>query len=291
MSGMLQRFIQRLAPVSDGTGPAAAREALGLCLGLIIVLGISKPLLDGALGLTGAAFTLAAAWQVFIPLDRLDARGVDPATFGIHAHGLLGNLFRRVRILLWVPMHAGTLKVVPRTFSAWFGPYVSRTPVDWRGARRDVGFLTLASVLTFPPFVVGYVLWQQFLAERAGHTAVFTPTLPPSFVEMVFTQICVVGVCEELFYRGYIHTLLIQAWPPRFTFWGASLGKAVMVGSALFALGHFVGEWNPLRLGPFFPALLFCALRSAGGSIMGAVVYHGLCNIVGEVMRVSVTWQ
>lgn len=289
MLKVLTRALDRLAPPSNGEGPAAAREAIGLCVGLILVLAISKPLLDGALGLPGAAFTLAAAWQLFIPLDRLDARRIDPAEFGIHAHGLISVPLRMLmRLLLWVRfMRRSVGGAVARVLR----PYARVRSVDWKGARKDLGLCALASLLTFPAFGVGYVVFQELLAQQRGKHAVYSFTWPPDVIGLLATHILLVGLVEELFYRGYIHTLLVRAWPPRFTVGGASIGKAVLVGSALFALGHFAGEWNPLRLGPFFPAILFCALRSWSGSILGAVIYHGLSNVVGEVMRVSVTWQ
>ena len=54
--------------------------------------------------------------------------------------------------------------------------------------------------------------------------------------------------------------------------------------SALFALGHFLGEWNPLRLAPFIPSLIFAWQRNATGSILGAIAFHGLCNILAEML-------
>lgn len=117
---LLSRLLQRLAPSSQGLSPSdAAREAWRLGLGLIVLLGISKPLLDGALGLTGAAFTLAAAWQLMVPLDRLDRARVHPATYGIHFHGLLG-----------VPLRMLEWRLVS---SAWSRKDRARQPPWWRG--------------------------------------------------------------------------------------------------------------------------------------------------------------
>jgi hypothetical protein len=268
-----------------------ASEALWASAGLVLLLGLSKPLLDGALGLGGAAFTLAAAYQLYVPLRRLDRARVDPATFGIHAHGLLGVPLRwvRARVLLvgrLVGARAGALAL-----SSWLWPYARQARLDGRGAARDLGLALAAAAVTFPPFAVGYVVMQQWQASGAGKTAELHLRLPPDVMVLLLTHLFLVALPEELFYRGYVHTLLVRAWPPRFTVLGASVGRAVLVGSALFALGHFAGEWNPARLGPFFPAILFCALRSWGGSIAGAVLYHGLSNVMGEVMRVSVTWH
>jgi membrane protease YdiL (CAAX protease family) len=38
----------------------------------------------------------------------------------------------------------------------------------------------------------------------------FAPTLPPNFAEVAFTQLVVVGLSEEFFFRGYLQTQLNQ---------------------------------------------------------------------------------
>jgi uncharacterized protein len=93
-----------------------------------------------------------------------------------------------------------------------------------------------------------------------------------------------VALPEEVFYRGYLQPRLEERWPPTRRWLGVPLGRAAVLACALFALGHFLGEWNPMRLGPFFPGLLFAWLRNRSGSVVGAVTYHALCNILGEVL-------
>jgi hypothetical protein len=87
-----------------------------------------------------------------------------------------------------------------------------------------------------------------------------------------------IALPEELFYRGFVEHRLERHWPTRLFPIGVPLGRTVVLSSALFALGHFVGEWNPARLGPFFPAFLFSLLTRRSGCIAGAVCYHGLSN-------------
>ncbi|MBI5497311.1 MAG: CPBP family intramembrane metalloprotease [Deltaproteobacteria bacterium] len=286
----LNALLDRLAPPSQAHPERGPREVLGLCAGLVILLGLSKPLLDGALGLPGAAFTLAAAWQLVIPLDRLDRARIPPRAYGIHAHGLVGVPLRILSYAL-VRLLRPRGRRRARAVSWWLHPYTVGARLDGRGAARSLGLAMLACAVTFPPFAWGYVEVQRWLAAQSGHSIKVAWQLPAGFAALMFTHLVVVAVPEELFYRGYVHTLLARAWPPRVTVLGAGLGKAVLLGSAWFALGHFVGEWNPTRLLPFFPALLFCALRSSSGSILAAVVYHGLSNVIGEVVRVSVTWS
>jgi membrane protease YdiL (CAAX protease family) len=74
-------------------------------------------------------------------------------------------------------------------------------------------------------------------------------------------------------------------WPsPQRPAWMVPLGRATVVTALLFAVGHFVGEYNPARLGPFFPALLFSWLTRRSGSIFGSVVYHGLSNAFSAML-------
>ena len=77
----------------------------------------------------------------------------------------------------------------------------------------------------------GRALW---LAERSA-THLFGVALP-----------------EETFYRGFLLTVFQSVWVPTTTVFGVRFGKAAIITNLFFALGHFIGEWNPLRFGPFF---------------------------------------
>ncbi|HVR03393.1 MAG TPA: CPBP family glutamic-type intramembrane protease, partial [Polyangia bacterium] len=69
--------------------------------------------------------------------------------------------------------------------------------------------------------------------------------------------------------------------------WGAPVGWALVVSSALFALGHVVVVPNPQRLAVFFPALVFGWMRGRTGSIAAGATFHALCNVVADVMHTS----
>ena len=64
---------------------------------------------------------------------------------------------------------------------------------------------------------------------------------------------------------------------------GAPVGWALVVSSALFALGHVAVIPNPQRLAVFFPALLFGWMRARTGSIAAGASFHALCNVVSDV--------
>ena len=75
---------------------------------------------------------------------------------------------------------------------------------------------------------------------------------------------------EETFYRGWLQTLLARRWGP----W-----MAIPFTSLLFALSHLFVAPGWLRVATFFPGLVMGALRYRNGSVLPAIVYHGVCNV------------
>jgi uncharacterized protein len=107
----------------------------------------------------------------------------------------------------------------------------------------------------------------------------------PDVVLMAATQIFVVALPEELFFRGYLFGRLEERWPPTRRLLGAPVGLALLVSSALFALGHVLVDFNPQRLAVFFPGLVFCWMRARTGSIAPGALFHALCNVYSDVLH------
>jgi len=103
---------------------------------------------------------------------------------------------------------------------------------------------------------------------------------------LVVTQLLLVAIPEEFFYRAYLQGAFARAWPgARRRVLGVATNPAALVAtSALFALGHFAVGFDPQRLAVFFPSLLFGWMKDATGSIAAAAVFHALCNIVVDVL-------
>jgi CAAX protease family protein len=148
--------------------------------------------------------------------------------------------------------------------------------------REDLSLVALLSLVTIVPFAIGHHFWQTLLNHRPFHARV-----PEDLIANVLTQIFVVALAEELYFRGYLQERLTRIWPPSKRIFGVPFGLAIVVAAAVFALGHFVGEYRPDRLGPFFPALLFGLLRQRTQTIVGAVAYHAFCNILSDVLWAS----
>lgn len=130
----------------------------------------------------------------------------------------------------------------------------------------------------FPPFIVGFVFWHQPKLP-------FTWQPDPDLVEYALTQVIVVGLPEEALFRGYLQGRLEDAWPRRTRFLRVSLGlRAWLLQALLFAILHFIVDYNPARLAVFFPALLFGWVRSLRGGIGAAVFVHAACNVLSDTL-------
>lgn len=105
-------------------------------------------------------------------------------------------------------------------------------------------------------------------------------------LNFVLTQLLLVALSEEIFYRGYLQTRLDEAFPPRRRILGAPIGISLVITSIVFALTHLAAHRSPVVLAVFFPSLIFGWLRARTGSIVGSVAFHGLCNIWVQLLAV-----
>jgi membrane protease YdiL (CAAX protease family) len=265
---------------------AGAREALIASCVLVLLLGAGKPLATLVPFGADVLFTLVAGYQLYVPLWLVQARGEAPESHAIHVHGLLLGPIAWLRARVVRRARAGRRRMARKR-----GRFLRATLAHYgRGASfrpgpffADVGRALLVALITFPPFIVAHHLWWQLLASP-GANVLFVPHLPPDLGVLLLKNTLLVALPEEMFYRGFVETRLERLWPTRRFILGVPLGKTVIVASAFFALGHFAGEWNPARFGPFFPAFVFSMLRRKSGSILGPVLYHGMSNAFSTVL-------
>ncbi len=228
-------------------GDAGARGPLGVALLTTLVASALSYLLPDAHAATGVGLCFLAAVFVLV-LRTGDGQTIE--RFGLS----LGGLFEPDRAL-----DAGRL---------------------WRGALRATAVALALSLVIFPAFWLGYVIWYR---PRGA----FVAGPPPALWRDVFGQLLGVAFPEEAFFRGYLQSALDRAWPPRFRFAGAPLGAGIVVSSAIFAGGHFLTEPNPARLAVFFPSLVFGFLRAREGGIGAALVFHAFCNLFASYLGQS----
>ena len=164
--------------------------------------------------------------------------------------------------------------------------------------------LGLALLVTWPAFVLGFFFYyetvctgQGLLRAWAEATAPlctywrgwsgFALRLPEGFIVLLLSQILVVAVPEEIFFRGYLMSRFEERWPSRRRLLGAAVGWPLLLSSLLFAFGHFVVDLAPARLAVFFPALVFGWMRNRCGSVAPAALFHALCNVLSETLHES----
>jgi uncharacterized protein len=143
----------------------------------------------------------------------------------------------------------------------------------------DVGRALLVGALTFPPFAIGHHYWQLHFGAPGYHFV-----LPAGIAVTLLKNTFLIALPEEMFYRGFVEHRLERLWPTKHMWWVIPVSRTVLLASALFAFGHFLGEYNPARLGPFFPAFVFSGLTRKSGSVCGAVLYHGMSNAFSALL-------
>ena len=238
----------------EALGPRETRVALQLSLLLLVALSVAKPL--AALPWVGTVLlSLIAVGQLWVPLWRVESRGLSMAALGLHLQGWRSELgWALLLALIFFPL-----------YGLGFDLYV-RSAHDWVVFQLGAQWGAWVPELQFAP------RWPR------------EPAVLLRVAERVATHTLAVALPEECFYRGYVQPLLQVWWPAKRRVLGVAMGRAVLVASLLFALGHVAGEWNPLRLAPFFPALIFAWQRNRGGSLLGCIVFHALCNLYGEFL-------
>jgi len=93
------------------------------------------------------------------------------------------------------------------------------------------------------------------------------------------SQVILIAVPEEVFYRGWLQPRLRRVWPGGLSVFGVAVGPAIILTSIVFAVGHVVTIPAAFRLAVFFPSLLFCWLRDRTGHLAGPVIFHVLSNL------------
>jgi membrane protease YdiL (CAAX protease family) len=190
---------------------------------------------------------------------------------GLTAHAMPG----------WVQQYSYSIMLAAMVYAPVLRSDKFRRPLRVIGIRlsgygQDLKLAALVGLIVFPLFGVGFHLFHTvFLGQN------FQPTWPVRSVPYLFLEhILFIALPEEVFYRGWMQTVLSKRIPARVKIWGGEFGLSVWITSTLFALGHLAATPSPGRLAVFFPSLLFGWLRSRSNGLIAPILIHGLANVL-----------
>ena len=157
---------------------------------------------------------------------------------------------------------------------------------------KNLAITAVVLGIVLPLFALGYLAFYDLVCDTpslrelappgtcAGWRGAWHwPELDLAFLEFCAVQVVVVALPEELCFRGCLLHLLERRFPPKRRFLGGGIGLALVLSAFAFALIHLPKAGDPRALATFFPGLLFGWMRSATGSIAGAVAVHAAANI------------
>lgn len=138
-----------------------------------------------------------------------------------------------------------------------------------------VAALVLCAVV-LPAYALVVTSWRAAAQPDAGGLAMQLPSLDVSQTGRIFViHLLLVALPEEAFFRGYMMTRLLKAFPDK-----RGQVASLLVQALLFGVAHVALTGDVSRLDTALPALLFGALRLRSGDIWGAVIFHAACNAV-----------
>jgi membrane protease YdiL (CAAX protease family) len=244
---------------------------------------------------------------------RQKAGLVEPVAAFLVATGLAAGLFWLAQVVSFVReiLHGAIALIF--LLGPSYAARIFRRPFDYRAAglgftpvKLNLRVLALALACTWPLFFAGFLFYYGLLCPGSASAwpqrliGVLSPIcpdwlglqgfslhLPAGLAVLALSQILVVALPEELFFRGYLMSRLEERWPSRRRLWGASVGWPLLISSLLFGLGHFLVDFQPARLAVFFPALVFGWMRQRTGSLAPAALFHALCNLFSDVLHES----
>jgi uncharacterized protein len=147
---------------------------------------------------------------------------------------------------------------------------------------RDLPVVLAFILATWPPIVLAVLLFPQLWQLP---TAAWQFTVPEGYASIAVAHFLVVALPEEFFFRGYLLGRLDDIFPGRRVLLGVEVGHGLWISSLLFAVGHFMVDFQVSRLLVFFPALAFGYLRLKRNSIAASVIFHGCCNVFMDLFR------
>lgn len=131
----------------------------------------------------------------------------------------------------------------------------------------------------------GYAAAHWAYAAWAGG-ATWHPSVRPDWARFAAEQMLVVGLSEEMFFRGYLQTRFNQRWGRPWRVLGAPCGPGLLLSAVLFGACHVVtGDLTRFRTVVF--GLFAGWLRERHASIAVPAAYHGASNVLQDFLSRS----
>lgn len=240
--------------------------------------GLLEPLLAffGATAVASALFWTGK----FVPFVQANLHGAIAVVF-LYVPALASRLSKRP-----FDYRAAGLRLQPIGLSLWVT--LLAMAIAW--PLFFAAFLAFYSYVCAPGAPAIAQLWAEMFAPICSRWlgvegASFR--LPPGFALLTLSQLVVVAIPEELFFRGYLLERFEARWPSTRVLFGARVGWPLLASSALFAMGHVLVDFDIQRLAVFLPGLAFGWMRARTGSIAAGALFHALCNLLSEVLHTS----
>lgn len=163
----------------------------------------------------------------------------------------------------------------------------SRNPDEYgftsKGWAGDLLYALALMLIFFPPVFAVYFIYRKLFLPGLFHF-----TIPSDIASLIFTQIFVVGLSEEAFFRGYIQKRLSEGIEGACVeFLRIKISWALMIANILFTLTHIIVLGQLWRINVFLPGLAFGWLREQRKSLIAPVLFHGMSNIFMKVLEAS----
>ena len=163
-----------------------------------------------------------------------------------------GQVQELFQIFVYLYILAGTIYIGRRRWN-WDQLGINRKGI---GLALVCGLVILAARLA----IILSINWNV-------HPAQLTPL---RLIYNVLYYFALVGLGEELLFRGLVYRLLLDWKGVRWAIWGSSVG---------FILWHIFGQGPLIGLAALLIGLLFALLRWRGGGIVGLIVVHALWDL------------
>lgn len=214
-------------------------EAIKQTFILFALLLISYQIKSFSEILYNIAVFLIILFQITIPAKIINKYNENIDDYNIHAHGL-ENIFNNKNYF-----------------------------INYSKISKEILYLCLIIAIFFPAYFLLYIKYYNLNFKLA---------FPPSWPLEIISQIFVVAMPEEIFYRGFLQNALLKRF---------SIYKSILITNVFFALSHLFIEINIMRILTFFPGLVFSWLAYKNKSLLSAILFHALCNLLGQFLWYS----